>query len=111
MRFNEALNARDVETMMALMTDGIIFENTYPAPDGTRYEGKTSVRVFWEAFFQSSRQLRFETEEIFAWGERCILRWVYHWLDANGNSGRVRGVDIYRIRDGLILQKLSYVKG
>jgi hypothetical protein len=97
--------------MMRLMAEDCIFENTYPPPDGTRSEGKPAVRAFWEAFFQSSRQPRIEIEEIFAVGDRCILRWTYHWLDAEGNPGRVRGVDLYRVRDGLIREKLSYVKG
>ncbi|CAG1772762.1 partial limonene-1,2-epoxide hydrolase, partial [uncultured bacterium] len=33
-RFNDALNARDVDAMMRLMTDDCVFENTFPAPDG-----------------------------------------------------------------------------
>ena len=31
-RFNDALNAHDVDGMMALMSDDCIFENTYPPP-------------------------------------------------------------------------------
>lgn len=110
-RFNDALNARDGDTMMRLLAESCVFENTYPAPDGTRYEGRSSVRAFWEEFFHGSRQSRIETEEIFACGDRCVMRWIYHWLDAEGRPGHVRGVDVYRVRDGLILEKLSYVKG
>ncbi|RPI52267.1 MAG: hypothetical protein EHM56_08585, partial [Chloroflexi bacterium] len=43
-RFNEALNAQDVDAMMDLMTEDCVFENTSPAPDGARYEGKEAVR-------------------------------------------------------------------
>ncbi|HZW02392.1 MAG TPA: nuclear transport factor 2 family protein, partial [Anaerolineaceae bacterium] len=110
-RFNEALNAGDVDAMMALMSEDCTFENTFPAPDGTRYEGKPAVRAFWEAFMQNSRQPRIETEEAISMGDRCVLRWTYHWQDAAGNPGHVRGVDIFRIRNGLIQEKLSYVKG
>jgi hypothetical protein len=39
------------------------------------------------------------------------MRWTYHWANAQGESGHIRGVDVYRLADGLITEKLSYVKG
>lgn len=110
-QFNDALNRRDVETMMALMTGDCVFENTYPAPDGTRLEGPTRVRAFWEEFFAAAAELELELEEIFAVGERGVMRWVYRWTDKEGRPGHVRGVDVYRVRNGQIAEKLSYVKG
>ncbi len=47
-RFNEAFNRHDVEGIMALMTNDVVFENTSPRPDGERYDGQESVRGFWE---------------------------------------------------------------
>jgi hypothetical protein len=32
-------------------------------------------------------------------------------LDSEGQQGHVRGVDIFRMRDGKVAKKLSYVKG
>jgi len=110
-RFNDALNARDVDAMMALVTDDTIFENTDPSPDGTRYVGQVQVRAFWEEFFKSSAQTKIEIEEIFATAERCTMRWTYRWVDHVGQPGHIRGVDVYRLTDGLIAEKLSYVKG
>ena len=110
-QFNEALNRRDIETMMALMTDDCIFENTSPAPAGTRYEGQAKVRAFWEAFFASALKTELEIEEIFAAGERGVMRWVYRWVSREGHSGYIRGVDVYLVRQGKIAEKLSYVKG
>ena len=109
--FNEALNRGDVDGMMRLMTDDCMFENTYPAPDGTAYRGKDAVRRFWEDFFLASPHAHIEVEEIFATADRCILRWRYNWAAADGQTGHVRGVDVYRVQDGLIREKLSYVKG
>ena len=110
-RFNEAFNRHDVESMMALMTGDPLFENTYPAPNGTRYQGFASVKQFWEAFFASSPQARIEIEEMFVCQEQGLQRWVYHWMDAQGIAGHVRGVDVFRFQDGKIAEKLSYVKG
>jgi ketosteroid isomerase-like protein len=109
--FNEAFNRHDVRGMMALMSDDCLFENTSPAPDGTVYSAKENIALFWQAFFLESPHARIEIEEIFGLGERCIMRWKYSWVGTNGEKGHVRGVDLFRVRDGLILEKLSYVKG
>ena len=111
LRFNEALNRHDLAGMMSLMSEDCVFENTYPAPDGTVYRGKEAVRLFWQEFFQESPQAQFKIEDIFGFGHRCIMRWRYSWVDEAGNEGHVRGVDLYQEKDGLIREKLSYVKG
>jgi ketosteroid isomerase-like protein len=111
LEFNAAFNRHDVPGMMRLMSAECIFENTVPAPDGTRYVGKEAVARFWEQFFQQSPGAQIEIEEVFGLGLRCALRWRYEWTEADGKKGHVRGVDIYRIQDGLISEKLSYVKG
>jgi ketosteroid isomerase-like protein len=77
-RFNAAFDRHDVDAVMAAMTDDCIFENTYPAPDGTHYEGQAAVRGFWETFFRESPQAIFTVEELFATENRCTVRWVYH---------------------------------
>jgi ketosteroid isomerase-like protein len=110
-RFNDALNARDLDGMMQWLTPDTVFENTYPPPDGARYAGQAAVRAFWEEFFRGSSQAYFHIEEIFSLGERCVMRWTYHWTGQAGQAGHIRGVDVYRLRDGLIAEKLSYVKG
>ena len=109
--FNEAFNRHDVEEMMKLMSDDCVFENTAPAPDGTVYSGNDAVTQFWQDFFRGSPHAHIEIEEIFGLGNRCIMRWRYEWVDETGKKGHVRGVDIFHVREGLITEKLSYVKG
>ncbi|MFW6098187.1 MAG: nuclear transport factor 2 family protein [Chloroflexota bacterium] len=109
--FNEAFNDHDVAAMMQLMSDNCRFENTEPAPDGAVYEGKEAVTRFWREFFRQSPHAHIEIEEVFGLGNRCVMRWCYEWVNAEGEPGHVRGVDIYRVQDGLICEKLSYVKG
>ena len=110
-RFNDAVNAHDLNLTMSLMTEDCVFENTYPPPDGERYEGQAAVGVFWAEFFESSPSAHFEFEDVFASGERAFVRWLYRWQNADGAWGHIRGVDIFRVRDGKVAEKLSYVKG
>lgn len=105
-RFNEAFNRHDVGAVMSLMTPDVIFENTSPQPDGERYMGQDAVRGFWERFFHDSPQAHFDAEETIIAGDRCVVRWRYSWGD-----GHVRGIDLFRVRDGKVAEKLSYVKG
>jgi ketosteroid isomerase-like protein len=110
-RFNAAFNRHDVDAVMALMTDDCVFENTFPPPDGERFVGQAAVRGFWERFFASSPTAHFTTEDAFAAGDRCLVRWVYRWGGPGEGGGHVRGVDVFRVRDGKVAEKLSYVKG
>jgi ketosteroid isomerase-like protein len=110
-QFNEAFNRHAVDAVMALMTADCLFENTYPPPDGERHEGQAAVRAFWEELFAATPTARFEAEEIVAHGDRCTVRWRYTWVDSAGQRGHIRGIDLFRVRDGKIAEKLSYVKG
>jgi ketosteroid isomerase-like protein len=107
--FNDAFSRQDVDGVMALMTEDCLFENTFPAPDGERHTGAGPVRAFWKQFFTSTPSARFETEECFTAGDRAVVRWVFHW--DGDRPGHVRGVDVFKVRDGKVAEKLSYVKG
>jgi len=109
-KFNAAFNLHDVDGIMQLMTDDCIFENTNPPPDGARFLGTAAVRAYWEKFFTSNPDARFENEEMIAVEDRCICRWIYR-KTKDGKPWHLRGVDIFVVKDGKVAQKLSYVKG
>lgn len=104
--FNEAFNRHDIDGIMTLMTDDCIFESTGPAPDGGRHQGQRDVRRCWEELFSPSPEARFSIEEMIVAGDRCVVRWRYDW-----DGGHIRGVDVFKVREGKIAQKLAYVKG
>ena len=107
--FNDAFNAHDVDAVMTLMTDDCVFESTTP-PDGGRFDGQHAVRAFWAEFFAASPTSRFDAEDVTAAGDRCVVRWVHRW-SGEGGEQHVRGVDLLRVRDGKVAEKLAYVKG
>jgi predicted SnoaL-like aldol condensation-catalyzing enzyme len=109
--FNEAFNRHDVPGMMQLITEDCVFEDTYPPPDGTLYKGKPAIARYWQGFFDRSPRAHIQIEKTFGYGLRCVTLWRYDWVDENDLPGHVRGVDIYEVRNGLISEKLSYVKG
>lgn len=107
-RFGTAFDAQDVDAVMAMMTPDCVFESTSP-PDGVRYEGQAAVRDAWTAFFAGSEGTEFVTESCAALGDHVVAQWRYSWSGAA--PGHVRGVDLFTVRDGLVAEKLSYVKG
>lgn len=109
--FNRAFQGHDIIAMLYLMSEDCVFENTYPPPDGERIMGVDRMRKFWENFFIATPSANFIFEEVFACGNRGVARWTYSWLNADKTTGHVRGVDIFRVENGKIREKFSYVKG
>lgn len=110
-RFSAAFGSGNVDAIMAQMTQDCVFESTGPAPDGQRHVGQAAVRAVWEQFFGGTVNPTFTDEEMFISGDRALVRWRFTWTTEDGSEGHVRGVDVLRFRDGLVSEKLSYVKG
>ena len=103
--FGVAWAGHDLDTALGMVTEDCVFDATGPAPDGVRHVGRAAIRKAWEAIF-SDPSSRFEPEETFAAGDRVVQLWRYAW-----EGGHVRGVDVFRVREGKVAEKLSYVKG
>lgn len=103
--FGVAWAAHDIDAALSFLAEDCIFDATGPAPDGTRYVGPAQIRSAWQPIFEDSSST-FEAEETFGAGDRVVQRWRYSW-----DGGHVRGVDVFKVTDGKIAEKLSYVKG
>jgi ketosteroid isomerase-like protein len=103
--FGDAWAAHDLDATLALIADDCVFEATGPAPDGVRHVGPAAIRKAWQEIFDDTNSV-FEAEDTFLADDRVVQRWRYSW-----DGGHVRGVDLFKVRDGLVAEKLSYVKG
>ncbi len=108
--FNEAFNRHDADALAALLTEDTVFEDTSPAPDGRRVEGKAAVVEFWRGWFARNADSHFDAEEVIVSGNRATVLWVYRKM-RNGQPWHLRGVDVFTVRDGKVAAKLAYVKG
>ena len=109
-RFNDAFNRHDADALALLLTDDTVFEDTSPAPDGRRIEGKAAVVEFWRSWFTRNLDAVFEAEDVIVSGDRAVVRWVYRKM-RDGTPWHLRGVDVFTVRDGKVAAKLAYVKG
>jgi ketosteroid isomerase-like protein len=109
--FVDATNRHDLDRMLALVSEDVVFEGTTP-PDGLRIEGdKQSLRTLWESVFRESPSAVIETEELIVCGDRCTALMRYVFDAEHPERGHVRAVDVIRVARGQITEKLSYVKG
>jgi ketosteroid isomerase-like protein len=107
-RFGESWNRHDVEAIMADMTDDAVYENLGPPESSGCWEGQAAVRAEVEAIFDQFPDCRFDTDDIFAAGNRCSYSWTLHWTEADGSEGAAQGTDVYTVRDGKIAYKKTY---
>lgn len=103
--FNDAWGSHDLERTLSFVTEDCVFDSTSPAPDGECFVGPAAVAAAWKPVFDDVGA-QFVAEEVFAAGDRVVQRWRYSW-----EGGHVRGVDLFKVRDGRVAEKFSYVKG
>ena len=107
-RFNEVFLTHKPDALADLVADNCVIENTQPAPDGSRHEGKDACIALWTQI-ATTPGIHFEPESIIARGDRGEIRWRLVWGPQRSDS--VRGVNLMRVRDGRIVEAQGYVKG
>ncbi len=107
-RFNQVFLTHNPAALEVLVADDCVIENTQPAPDGARHEGKAACVALWTQI-ATMPGAHFEPEGIIARGDRGEIRWRLVWGPDRTSS--VRGVNLMRVRDGRIVEARGYVKG
>ena len=111
-KWNQAWDAHDLEGVMALFHDDVLFENW----TGGRAEGKEAVRKAWTPWFENHGGFRFTPEDTFIDEDeqKVLYRWQLDWPSFekgfDGEPETRRGVDVIHFQDGKIIKKLTYSK-
>ena len=61
-RFDEVFLKHDPAALAVLVADDCVIENTRPAPDGARYEGKQACIALWTEI-ATDKEIHFENED------------------------------------------------
>ena len=107
-RFNEAFLRHQPALLDELGAEDCELENTTPAPDGARHVGRAACLAVWHGI-AGNLDGWFEPERTIVCGERAIIQWRYRWGMKAEES--LRGVNLMRVHDGLIVEAQGYVKG
>jgi steroid delta-isomerase-like uncharacterized protein len=111
-RFNTVWNGHDIDGILAMMTDDVIFEASFGKdPWGARVVGKPALRTFLEEMMTRIPDVRWDEIRHFATPQQVTVEWLTSGTPKGGASYKVEGCDILTIRDGKIAAKRSYRKG
>jgi ketosteroid isomerase-like protein len=105
--WNNAWNAHDLDRVMDLFHEDIVFENW----TGARVQGNAILKKAWEPWFHNHGGFHFFTEDIFVdkKEQKVLFRWTLEWPSTEkGYKGKLekrRGVDVIHFQDGKISHK------
>lgn len=111
-RFNTVWNGHDLDGILAMMTDDVVFEASFGKdPWGARVVGQAAVREFLEDMFRRIPDVRWDEIRHFACPELAVVEWLTTGTPRGGTHYEVQGCDVLALRNGKISAKRSYRKG
>ena len=111
-RFNTVWNGHDLDGILAMMTDDVVFEASFGKdPWGARVVGQAAVREFLEDMFRRIPDVRWDEIRHFACPELAVVEWLTTGTPRGGTRYEVQGCDVLALRNGKISAKRSYRKG
>jgi steroid delta-isomerase-like uncharacterized protein len=111
-RFNTVWNGHDLDGILAMMTDDVVFEASFGKdPWGARVVGQAAVREFLEDMFRRIPDVRWDEIRHFACAELAVVEWLTTGTPKGGTRYEVQGCDVLALRNGKISAKRSYRKG
>lgn len=110
LEFEQAFNRQDLPAMLAVCSEDCHLETASPPPDGSSCDGLEQLSRHWQEHFGSAPHAQRKIEDIFGLGLHCVVRWRIE-REQSGVASPLRGVDIFQVREGLICEIFTYVKG
>jgi uncharacterized protein (TIGR02246 family) len=107
-RFTAAFNNDDLDGVMSLFAE----DGLYAEFNGAEHCGKKAIREAFEPQFRGEYgPVRFHAEDAFVDEEtgKAVSRWRCT-AEIDGKPQEFKGLDIYRLEDGLIKEKLTYAQ-
>jgi ketosteroid isomerase-like protein len=110
-RMGEGFNRRDVEAILAELSEDAVFETSQgPEPWGERFRGKAEIRASIEAVFQMLPDIQFRDAQRWVCGDRGVAEWTCTATTPKGRPMEVRGCDLFEFRNGKVVRKDTYFK-
>jgi len=111
-RWNQAWNKHNLEGVMELFHEEILFENW----TGARVQSRQALYQAWKPWFENHGGFRFIEEDTFIdeAQQKVLFQWQLEWPSNEkgyaGKNERRRGLDVLHFRDGKIIKKSTYSK-
>ncbi len=100
------LNTHDPDLVNRFVAEDYINHNAVVG------DGREANRRFWTAFFAALPDLSATVEDLVIAGDRVVGRFVYRGthtgellgIPASGNAVEMHSIDIWRVRDGMLVE-------
>jgi len=107
----DAFNRHDLDRIMEFFSEDATFDMPRGNdPWGTRFVGKDEVRKGLASRFSGIPDVHYGEDRHWVGGDRAVSEWLLTGTNATGEVIRVRGCDLFEIREGKITRKDSYWK-
>ena len=103
-RFYAAYTSGDLERMLALMTDDV----TVSFIGHGTFHGKAEARPYMTWAGTQLPRLDFRVIHKIVDGDRAAVTWDETGVTKRGDTWEAKGVDVYRIRDGKVVEITVY---
>ena len=107
-RLLEAVNAHDLEAMVALFADD--YRNEWPAHPQRGFRGSEQVRRNWSQIFAGVPDLRARLPRVVVDGDSVWTEWDISGTRADGAAFGMCGVVIFGVTDGRIASARFYLE-
>jgi ketosteroid isomerase-like protein/ribosomal protein S18 acetylase RimI-like enzyme len=109
-RFIAAWGRKDLDDLMACVTDDFVYRASIGVEPGTTYDGRDAVRAGVQAMWAADAGSQAEIMEINVVGDTGWIRWVYCWPNGISAHQNEIGCDLITFRDGRLTRKDAYRK-
>jgi ketosteroid isomerase-like protein len=109
--FSDAWNRHDLAALMHFMHEECVFLTA--AGDtacGTRHVGHAAVAKAFAAAWSAFPDAQWRNGHHWVAGERGISEWTFFGTASDGTRSQSDGVDLFRFRDGKIIEKNVFRK-
>ena len=108
--FAEAWRRKDVDGLMALVTDDVVYAASVGCEPGATYRGRDEVRRGFEQMLSHDRTIAIHDRPLTIVGDRGFAEWEYTVERNGGDRARVRGIDVLHFAGGRISLKDAFRK-
>lgn len=107
-RFVDAFNRQDLDDVMSYFAEDALYEDSR----GGSHRGLDSIRAAFTPLLNGGAgRIRFDDEDFFAEAnsDKVLASWVLH-MNLDGDTSRMRGLDVLHFRGDKLVRKLAYCK-
>jgi ribosomal protein S18 acetylase RimI-like enzyme/ketosteroid isomerase-like protein len=109
-RFIAAWGRKDLDDLMACVTDDFVYCASIGPEPGTTYDGREAVRAGVNTMWAADAGSDAEIVEIDIAGNTGWIRWIYRWPEGAPRHPDEVGCDLVAFRDGRLARKDAYRK-